>query len=153
MRLIDADELAKKWTIARPEPYNTDAVEVLDSIREATTVDAVVVTRCKDCRYRGLICCPAMHETIGNGLVDYAVDNGYCWCGKTKEDQGMMANAPTIDPNAKTKQQRSFVDPCKDGKKHDWKKRAVSIDAELNTVVTYRCLKCGETFNIKFEKV
>ena len=50
MRLIDADELAKKWTIASPEPYNTDAVEVLDSIREAPTVDAIVVTRCKDCR-------------------------------------------------------------------------------------------------------
>lgn len=50
MRLIDADELVKKWTIASPEPYNTDAVEVLDSIREAPTVDAVVVTRCKDCR-------------------------------------------------------------------------------------------------------
>lgn len=51
MRLIDADELAKKWTIASPEPYNTDAVEVLDSIREAPTVDAVAVTRCKDCKY------------------------------------------------------------------------------------------------------
>ena len=51
MRLIDADELAKKWTIASPEPYNTDAVEVLDSIREAPTVDAVVVTRCKDCKH------------------------------------------------------------------------------------------------------
>lgn len=38
MRLIDADELVKKWTIASPEPYNTDAVEVLDSIREAPTV-------------------------------------------------------------------------------------------------------------------
>lgn len=85
MRLIDGDELAKKWTIASPEPYNTDEVEVLDSIREAPTVDAVVVTRCKDCRYRGLICCPAVHETIGNGLVDYAVDNGYCWRGKQKE--------------------------------------------------------------------
>ena len=51
MRLIDGDELAKKWTIASPEPYNTDAVEVLDSIREAPTVDAVVVTRCKDCKH------------------------------------------------------------------------------------------------------
>ena len=46
--------------------------------------DVEPVTRCKDCRYRGLICCPAVHETIGNGLVDYAVDNGYCWCGKPK---------------------------------------------------------------------
>lgn len=57
MRLVDADELAKKWTIASPEPYSTDAVEVLDSIREAPTVDAVVVTRCKDyARYRMGVC-------------------------------------------------------------------------------------------------
>ena len=49
MRLIDADKLEKEWTIASPEPYNTDATEVLDSIRKAPTVDAVVVTRCKDC--------------------------------------------------------------------------------------------------------
>lgn len=51
MRLIDADELAKEWTIASPEPYNTDATEVLDSIRNAPTVDAVVITRCKGCKY------------------------------------------------------------------------------------------------------
>lgn len=51
MRLIDADELAKKWTIESPEPYNTDAVEVLDSIREAPTVDAVPVVRCNDCKH------------------------------------------------------------------------------------------------------
>lgn len=51
MRLIDADELAKKWTTASPEPYNTDAVEVLDSIREAPTVDAVPVVYCKNCKY------------------------------------------------------------------------------------------------------
>ena len=51
MRLIDADELAKKWTIASREPYNTDEVEVLDSIREDPIVDAVVVTRCKDCKH------------------------------------------------------------------------------------------------------
>lgn len=49
MRLIDADKLEKEWTIASPEPYNTDATEVLDSIRGAPTVDAVVVTRCKNC--------------------------------------------------------------------------------------------------------
>lgn len=51
MRLIDADELAKEWTIASPEPYNTDATEVLDSIRNAPAVDAVVITRCKGCKY------------------------------------------------------------------------------------------------------
>ena len=51
MRLIDADELAKEWTIASQEPYNTDATEVLDSIDNAPIVDAEVITRCKDCKY------------------------------------------------------------------------------------------------------
>lgn len=150
MRLIDGDAL---WKRLNDEPWenNADRDEIaLPIVNVAPTVDAVIVTRCKDCRYRGLICCPAVHETIGNGLVDYAVDNGYCWSGKPKDDQGMMVNAPTVDQNTKTKQQRSFVDPCKDDNRHDWKKWAVSIDAELNTVTTYRCLKCGETFNIKY---
>ena len=82
MRLIDADEakVSLDWTLIGDAA--DAACRVIDS---APTVDAVVVTRCKDCRYRGLICCPAVHETIGNGLVDYAVDNGYCWCGKPKE--------------------------------------------------------------------
>ena len=85
MRLIDGDTL---WEKLNDEPWydNADRDEIALSIVDAAPpVDAVVVTRCKDCRYRGLICCPAIHETIGNGLVDYAVDNGYCWCGKPKE--------------------------------------------------------------------
>lgn len=82
MRLIDANnaKVSLDWTLIGDA---ADAsCRVIDN---APTVDAVVVTRCKDCRYRGLICCPAIHETIGNGLVDCAVDNGYCWCGKPKE--------------------------------------------------------------------
>ena len=83
MRLIDAGnaKASLDWTLIGDAA--DAACRVIDN---APTVDAVVVTRCKDCRYRGLICCPAIHETIGNGLVDYAVDNGYCWCGKPKED-------------------------------------------------------------------
>lgn len=85
MRLIDADELAKKWTIASPEPYNTDAVEVLDSIREAPTVDAVVVTRCKDCAnsYED-----AFGRVCAYGIcVDCTVpDDFYCASSKPKED-------------------------------------------------------------------
>ena len=82
MRLIDAGnaKLSLDWTLIGDAA--DAACRVIDN---APTVDAVVVTRCKDCRYRGLICCPAIHETIGNGLVDCAVDNGYCWCGKPKE--------------------------------------------------------------------
>lgn len=91
MRMIDAD-----WVFGHLKPYEpsdekwsvtggTALLLIHNAVDNAPTVDAVVVTRCKDCRYRGLICCPAVHETMGNGLVDYAVDNGYCWCGKPKE--------------------------------------------------------------------
>lgn len=101
MRLIDAGKLLEHikdlptwWADAggvygKSMKYPSgmfDCEDVVGSIEDAPTVDAVVVTRCKDCRYRGLICCPAVHETMCNGLVDYAVDNGYCWCGKQKED-------------------------------------------------------------------
>ena len=82
MRLIDAGnaKVSLDWTLIGDAA--DAACRVIDN---APTVDAVVVVRCKDCRYRGLIYCPAIHETIGNGLVDCAVDNGYCWCGKPKE--------------------------------------------------------------------
>ena len=83
MRLIDADSTYLQDAIGRNAFKTRDDIRAL--IDRAPTVNAVIVTRCKDCRYRGLICCPAVHETIGNGLVDYAVDNGYCWCGKPKD--------------------------------------------------------------------
>ena len=82
MRLIDAGNAKASLDWILIGDAADAACRVIDN---APTLDAVVVTRCKDCRYRGLICCPAIHETIGNGLVDYAVDNGYCWCGKPKE--------------------------------------------------------------------
>ena len=44
-RLIDADALKEIWTIASPEPYSTDATEVLYSIGAQPTaydVDKVV---------------------------------------------------------------------------------------------------------------
>ena len=82
MRLIDAGNAKASLDWILVGDAADAACRVIDS---APTVDAVVVTRCKDCRYRGLICCPAIHETLGNGLVDCAVDNGYCWCGKPKE--------------------------------------------------------------------
>ena len=88
MRLIDADELGvgRCSKDVLPAAYCAGWNGLLGLIEKAPTVDAVVVTRCKDCRYRGLICCPAMHETMGNGLVDYAIDDGYCWRGKPRED-------------------------------------------------------------------
>ena len=49
------------------------------------TFDAVTVVRCRDCNYRGQVFCPMIHETMGNGLLDYTVDNGYCNRGKRKD--------------------------------------------------------------------
>ena len=89
MRLIDADELAKKWTIASPEPYNTDAVEELDSIREAPTVDAVPVVRCKDCKHKVWV-----QEPCHGKSVDYCkvwdctlrnLETTFCSYGERKD--------------------------------------------------------------------
>ena len=85
MRLIDVDEAIINFGFEWDDIPPTRE-EFVRFLRKQPTADAVVVTRCKDCRYRGLICCPAIHETMGNRLVDYTVDNGYCWCGKPKED-------------------------------------------------------------------
>lgn len=45
MRLIDADLLEDQFGISDED------LLALDEIRHAPTVDAVVVTRCKDCKY------------------------------------------------------------------------------------------------------
>ena len=90
MRLIDADELAKEWTIASPEPYNTDAVEVLDSIRAAPTVDAVVVRRCKDYKHYDMGVCLKIYS---DGNVHAAAwqkrkPDDFCFCGERRDKQG-----------------------------------------------------------------
>ena len=46
-RLIDADVLREEWTIASPEPFNTDSAEVIASIDNAPTVDAKPVVHGK----------------------------------------------------------------------------------------------------------
>ena len=43
MRLIDADKLEERWTIPSPQPYSTDATEVLESINKQPTIEAVPV--------------------------------------------------------------------------------------------------------------
>lgn len=85
MRLIDADALKEQWTIASPEPYNTDAAEVLDSIKKAPTIDAAPVVRCKDCKYaakakwnkKGYRICPASGmEITDDDFCSYGERNG-----------------------------------------------------------------------------
>ena len=53
MRVIDADralEIVREQGIAHPNAYHLTNYATL-ILREAPTVDAVVVTRCKDCKY------------------------------------------------------------------------------------------------------
>lgn len=88
MRLIDADKLEKEWTIASPEPYNTDAVEVLDSIREAPTVDAVPVTRCKDCAHYDMGACLKIYSdgNVCSAAWQTRKPDDFCSYGKRRED-------------------------------------------------------------------
>lgn len=82
-RLIDANTLKElREKFIRGEIHFDDEWDMID---RCPTVDAVFVVRCKDCRYRGMIYCPAVHETMGNGLVDYTSDEAYCWRGCPKE--------------------------------------------------------------------
>ena len=77
IRLIDADTAA-----AFAE--NCGATFVAKRLRDSSAFPEIVV-RCKDCRYRGTIFCHAVHETMGNGLVDYTSDEAYCWRGRPKD--------------------------------------------------------------------
>lgn len=95
MRLIDGDEILKA-------DENSDKALVLGSgksleiayallkkkVADAPTVDAVVVTRCKDCKHRIY---KDMGEEIGEiggcGLFNCAMPNeGFCSYGERKDD-------------------------------------------------------------------
>ena len=94
-RLIDADRLKERWTIASPEPYNTDAAEVLASIEEAPTVDAVEVVRCKDCKYyresehperSGIkFCFRLMHPAEDRRIGYNFSGDDFCSCGEKRK--------------------------------------------------------------------
>ncbi len=93
-RLIDANALKDRWTIPSPEPINTDAAEVLDSIDEQPTVDAVPVVRCKDCArcsaytrdvFGNEYDTPRYHCLIGYG---YNKPDHFCSYGERRTDNG-----------------------------------------------------------------
>lgn len=67
--------------VNNPHYTMTEVKRVLANIPSA---NVETVAYCKDCRYRGTIICPMVHETLGNGLVDYAIDEGFCYMGRRK---------------------------------------------------------------------
>ena len=77
MRMIDADELENQFGVSDED------LLALDEIRHAPTVDAVAVTRCKDCKHSwedisGLCCSHGV-------CVDLTVPGDfYCAYGERK---------------------------------------------------------------------
>ena len=82
MRLIDGDKLLE--IIAEQERWNVPDF-VYESIKNAPTIDAEPVIRCKDCNFCGEIdengwhCC----ENFGVGMPK----NGFCSDAERREDE------------------------------------------------------------------
>lgn len=83
MRLIDGDAL---WERLNDEPWenNADRDEIaLPIVNAASTVDAVIVTRCKDCKYRTEFgnCGHPRHH----GILPSAYPFDFCSYGRRKD--------------------------------------------------------------------
>ena len=79
-RLIDADraiEIVRSQGVAHPNAYHLTNYATL-ILREAPTVDAVPVVRCKDCR---------KFKTYGCRMVASEYDD-FCSYGERKDDDG-----------------------------------------------------------------
>lgn len=85
MRLIDADDAKQTYT---QDMFDTeeDFERVNDVLDYAPTVDAVVVTRCKNCIYFGVNKENDPYCTNSRGLDD-PVPYGFCNYGKPKEER------------------------------------------------------------------
>ena len=80
MRLIDADAIKINYGgLAHIGPYDYEEISkyYLDQIKKQPTVDAVLVIRCRECKYGkksacmpGMVYCQAIHK--------YKTQNGYC---------------------------------------------------------------------------
>lgn len=89
MRLIDADAL---WDRLNDEPWenNADRDEIaLPIVNAAPPIDAVIVTRCKDCKHKGWV-----QEPCHGKSVDYCkvwdctlrnLESTFCSYGERKD--------------------------------------------------------------------
>lgn len=84
MRLIDADALFEKGVILIPAKYYEGAQIVINAIRNAPTIEAEPIVRCKDCKWHeaeqpGMVYCPA----VVGGWVE---DAWFCKGGERKDE-------------------------------------------------------------------
>ena len=91
MRLGDLDALKESWTIASPEPHSTSATEVVNSIEQAPTIDAVPVVRCRECSKKDKNICPLVLVQFDRNMKQVLVqkpvpDDFFCSYGQRKDD-------------------------------------------------------------------
>ena len=91
MRLIDADramEIVRDQGIAHPNAYHLTNYATL-ILREAPTVDAVEVIRCKDCKY-GKVDNADFHDQYLCNISgsDWNCGNHFCSYGERKDGDG-----------------------------------------------------------------
>lgn len=88
MRLIDADramEIVRDQGIAHPNAYHLTNYATL-ILREAPTVDAVEVVRCRECKYRGTdYCIFHIKGELADEELLRKLDNDFCSYGERKD--------------------------------------------------------------------
>lgn len=87
-RLIDADralEIVRDQRIAHPNAYHLTNYATL-ILREAPTVDAVEVVRCRDCAKDGLLTCPICF--IENKTLQFINHSPDFYCGEGERKDG-----------------------------------------------------------------
>ena len=98
VRLIGANALAEEFIGGECMKSMAEAIadkRFSKAIRQAPTIDAVSVVRCRECKYRGYDACPMCHdeytydEDDGGDYftVDNTTDDGFCHMG-AKMDGG-----------------------------------------------------------------
>ena len=85
MRLIDADALKEKRFKMHSNFLGSVSVVAVKDIDQAPTIDAVEVTRCKDCEYWN-----KRYEAMGmcmkhNAIVTFTKPDFYCAWGERKQ--------------------------------------------------------------------
>ena len=92
MRLIDADAL--KEELAKRTPHFAQRIKFtpcFEAIRNAPTVDAVAVVRCRDCKHQGddescPVCNECGRKTLPNG-------DWFCADGERREEDDLLTSA------------------------------------------------------------
>ena len=83
MRLIDAELLEEQFGISDAD------ILAKEEIRFAPTVDAVIVTRCKDCKHRGWVQEPCHDKSVDYckiwGCILQNLESTFCSYGERRD--------------------------------------------------------------------